>query len=184
MNAGRHLLHVSVGLALTGILATGCSGDDGFSRIPSDVKDYDRELDTLDIVCRSELIMTGSYTLGDPKPAGTSGCWGIGAWKVNGTVQRKGCDPQPNLLSEYVYEVTRDTEADATIAVYSEDKQSKNATAAISANSDGCIGLFTHYERDIKAAWDFHINLKDETTLEGTGTFTVYEFDPHPEAKN
>ncbi len=194
MRAAKNCLVYIVGLALASSLVA-CLGDDdsgGIVRIPGDSA-IDRDLDTRDAICESTMTVAGTFTLGTARPlgeGGISGCWADGTWVITPTLARTGCSPQVQppqfeYLAQYIeYDEVNGIE-DTTIVSFPAEPANKRVNLGITANGDGCIGIFEHFGRD-NSVWAFHINLGEtpdnmavgETmALEGEGTYTVYEYD-------
>lgn len=195
MRAAKNCLVYIVGLALASSLVA-CLGDDdggGIVRIPADDPAIDADLDLRDVVCESTLTVTGTFTLNTARPlgeGGISGCWADGTWSVTPTLQRTGCSPQAQppqfeYLAEYIeLDEMRGIE-DTTIVSFPAEPNNQRLNLGITANGDGCIGIFEHYGTD-NSVWSFHVNLGETPDdmavgatmeLNGDGTYSVYEYD-------
>lgn len=151
---------------------------DGPIRIPADEPAVDDRLDALEIICESTLIVTGTYLTGDPQPDGLNGCWPIGTWTVSATVDRLGCDPQPDLLEDMVYVVSYDEEASSHNVSFSNDPADERVNLKISTSGDGlCHGTMDHFGVD-GTVWSFRPTLQEDGTLLGIGTYSVHQEDP------
>ncbi|MHC4831614.1 MAG: hypothetical protein ACYTFT_14870 [Planctomycetota bacterium] len=182
----NRLGNLLVGLCVAG-LASGCAleevdgpggGTDGKPvRIPSPEPGVDDRLDALGIICESTLIVTGSVTETEPQPAGQGGCWDVGTWKFTVAVDFQGCDPQPALTEEFVYEITRDEDSNTNI-VYLADPDAERVNLKVTSAGDSlCHGGFEHFFED-GTVYTFHPNKAMDWTLSGDGLYTVWEEDP------
>ncbi len=178
-------------VALGGLLMTGAcalegvapqpvdnNGDDLPVRIPADDPEIDARLDALGIICESTLKVTGTYVQGAAPPADHLGCWPVGTWTVNMTVDRLGCDPQPSLETDYVYDITFDEEANTINVSFVNDPDNERQNLKISTAGDSlCHGAMEHFGTDF-ATWSLQPTLQLDGSLEGIGTYTVNEKDP------
>jgi hypothetical protein len=150
---------------------------DGPFRIPSDDPSDDDRLDTLQIICESTLSVTGTFVAGLPEqPDDMNGCWPVGTWTVSATVDRLGCDPQPEIET-FVYEVTFDEENSTHNVGFPADPTNERVNLKISTSGDSlCHGSMDHYDVD-GTVWGFRPTLQLDGSLEGTGTYTVHQED-------
>lgn len=191
------LVYIPVSFALASCLFA-CSVDDGddgqgnVQRIPSNDPAFDQELDDKDIICQSSLTVSGTFTLGEARPlgeGGISGCWGVGTWKVTPQVDRVGCNPQAQAPAELEYKaeyLDNDEVENSTIVTLVTGPESSRVNFGITATGDGCEGKFEHFGSDY-SVWQFDIDLGvtpddmavgETTPLSGTGTYSVFEYDP------
>ncbi len=166
------------------LAAAGCGlegVDDGGGnplRIPADDPAIDERLDALDIACESTLIVTGTYEPGAAAPDDHNGCWPVGTWTVNATVDRLGCTEQPDLPADHVYDDTFDDEATTINVQFANNPEEERVNLKISTSGDGlCHGHMQHYQLD-NTVWALFPVLQDGGTLVGTGTYSVYNEDP------
>ncbi len=152
MNAGKYCLaRIAVGLVIAGSLAACSVGDDGedrdfgVERIVSDDADYEKELDEKGIVCETELIVTGTYVEGQPRPADIGGCWPSGTWTVQPSVEREGCSPAIPIEAQFVYEVVRDEENSTDSVTYPADSTNTRVNLKVTAGGGGCEGSMEHF---------------------------------------
>lgn len=151
---------------------------DGPVRIPADDPAIDERLDALDIVCQSTLIVEGSYDPGDPPPEDHKGCWPVGTWTVNATIDRLGCDPQPELPEDFVYNVVFDEENTTINVGFANDPADERVNLKISTAGDGlCHGSMEHFALD-NTVWALQPTLQEDGTLKGIGTYSVFGEDP------
>lgn len=178
------------GCALFSIALTGACGlegvddgggppvGDGPVRIPADDPAVDDRLDALGIICESTLLVTGSYTPGQAPPDDHLGCWPVGTWTINATVDRQGCDPQPDLPEDMVYDVTFDEENTSINVAFANDPADERVNLKISTEGDGlCHGSMDHFALD-GTVWGFRPTQQEDGTLSGIGTYAVYDEDP------
>lgn len=157
---------------------TGEPGDDDPVRIPADDPEIDERLDLLDIICESTLIVTGTFVEGAAPPADHLGCWPVGTWTINAEVDRLGCDPQPSLSEDHVYNVVFDEEANAIYVAFANDPDQERVNLKISTAGDSlCHGGMEHFGTD-NAVWALLPVLQLDGTLQGIGTYSVYNEDP------
>ena len=182
--ARLRLLSVSLGLALVGGI-TGCTldgvdhppGGDLPDRIPNEDPAEDERLDLLGIQCESTLIVTGTWEATTPQPADRPGCWPVGVWTVNATIDRQGCDPQAPVSGDYVYEVTNDDD-DNNVITWLNDPEFERVNLKITTAGDSlCHGGFEHYFED-GTAIVLRPNLQLDGSLMGGGEYSVYLEDP------
>lgn len=146
-------------------------------RIPSEVPGFDERLDSLEIICESSLIVTGTFQPGVLPPDDHLGCWPVGTWTINATVDTLGCDPQPELPEDFIYEVSHDDEAGTINVGFVNDPTDERVNLKISTEGDGlCHGGMAHYAMD-GTVWAFQPTLQEDGTLSGRGTYSVYSFD-------
>lgn len=183
--ATHRLLCVTLGLALAG--TAGCSlenvdgggGDPSLpDRIPnSDNPAEDERLDLLGIQCESTLIVTGTWEETTPQPVDSFGCWSVGIWTVNVTYDRIGCDPQPEMVQQFTYEVTKDDEENSIIT-WLNDPENERIHFKITTSGDSlCHGGFEHYLPDNHLI-TLRPNKAMDGTLAGDGEYSVYLEDP------
>jgi hypothetical protein len=146
-------------------------------RIPSDDPKDDERLDALDIICESTLLVTGTYEPGDPPPADHKGCWPVGVWTINATIDRLGCDPQVEPM-QFKYNITHDDEAGTINVAYMDDPTNERVNLKISTAGDGlCHGNMEHFGTDF-AVWGFFPTLQLDGTLSGKGVYTLHKEEP------
>jgi hypothetical protein len=173
---------VAVGLMLGCLAAcdTGAvpgGGNGGPQRIPSDDPSVDSRLDALGIVCESSLLVSGTYTQTEAPPAGHNGCWAVGTWTLTVSLDHQGCDPQPEIATEFTYDVSRDEDANTNV-IFVNDPSDDRVNLKITTNGDGlCHGAFDHYGTDF-GVLAFRPTLTEAGTLEGFGTYDLFEQDP------
>jgi len=156
----------------------GGGGDNSGLRIPADDPAIDERLDILDIACESTLFVTGTYVPGDPPPADHNGCWPVGTWTINATVDRLGCDPQPSLIEDYVYDIIFDDENTTINVGFANDPDNERVNLKISTEGDSlCHGSMQHFGLD-NSVWNLSPTLQLDGTLSGIGTYSVYNEDP------
>jgi len=182
-----HSTHYRLGLSfvLAASLAACTPGgvtpvDNGdVDRITSPEPGVDDRLDALGIICESTLTVTGTYTETMPRPPDNpgTGCWDVGTWVVRAVVDFLGCDPQEQLETEYVYEITRDEEDQTNIeymGTFDPDRMNLKVTSA----GDGlCHGAFEHFRAD-GVVFTFQPVKQNDGTLIGIGAYSVWEEDP------
>ena len=163
---------------LDGVDDGGPGGGDNPLRIPADDPAIDDRLDTLDIACESTLLVTGTYAAGDPPPADHNGCWPVGTWTINATVDRLGCTEQPELPADHVYDITFDDEATTINVLFANNPDDERVNLKISTAGDGlCHGSMEHFGLD-NSVWALMPTLQEDGTLSGIGTYSVYNEDP------
>ena len=146
-------------------------------RLDTRPEDYER-LDALDIICESTLIVTGTFVQGAEPPADHLGCWPVGTWTINTEVDRLGCDPQPSLSEDHVYNVVFDEEASSINVSFANDPEDERVNLKISTAGDSlCHGGMEHFGTDY-AVWSLLPVLQLDGTLQGIGTYSVYNEDP------
>lgn len=180
------------GCAVVGLLLTGAceiddvgpeetgdgDGDGDGVRIPADDPAVDERLDALGIICESTLSVTGTYAKGAEQPEDQHGCWPVGTWTIQATVDRLGCDPQPLLSSDYVYDVTFDEDVNSIFVAFATDPADERVNLKISTAGDGlCHGAMDHFGTDY-AVWSFLPTLQADGTLSGSGTYSLFDEDP------
>ena len=164
-------------------LASACELEDvpsnGVKRIPNEDKSKDDRLDALDIICETDYIVTGTFEPGDtPQPDDQNGCWPVGTWTISATVDRLGCDPQPDFPTDFIYEVTYDREATTINVAYIADPDAERLNLKISTAGDGlCHGSMEHFGVD-NTVWSLFPTLQEDGTLLGTGKYSVFGEDP------
>jgi hypothetical protein len=157
-------------------------GGNGPDRIPADDPADDERLDALGIICQSTLNVTGTFVQGIDQPADLNGCWPVGTWTVNATIDRLGCDPQPNFGADeftesFVYDVTYDEENTQILVGYANDPDDERVNLKISTAGDSlCHGSMDHFALD-GTVIGFRPTLQLDGTLEGIGTYTVFSDD-------
>lgn len=166
---------VAVGSAAA--LLTGCD--------PGSVDDGGQVTDEL--LCSAGLTMTGTFTVGTPKPAEISGCWPIGTWTFTAAVGEHDCAAAPTPLPQYQIRVDRDlTSEDPDFSwIYTYVTDPNDATADVSVTSGGgglCEGIVMVYSADGKTVWNMHPALQADNTLNGTGDYEVHTINQVPQS--
>ncbi len=191
-------LHFGLSLVLVSSLA-GCaldsvndpgpgggSGDDdpapvvdGFARIASPDPEVDERLDLLGIACETTFTINGTFEPAAAPPADYEGCWPAGTWRVTYQTAFVGCDPQPEIAEEWVYEVTQDEDFQRTIT-YVADPEVQRINFAISTEATGtCHGELTHFLDNNHVISFKPLLAKGSNALTGTGTYSVYTYDAY-----
>jgi hypothetical protein len=170
----------SAACGVGGVDGGGGMTGDGPVRIPADDPSIDDRLDALEIICESTLNVTGTFVESLAQPEGYMGCWPVGTWSVTATVDRLGCDPQPEVTENFVYEVTFDEEASTHNVAFTGNGMAPNddrVNLKISTAGDSlCHGSMDHYAID-GTVWGFRPTLQLDGTLLGIGTYSVFEED-------
>lgn len=165
-----------VACALDGVNGPGDQNGE-VERIPSPEPGVDDRLDALGIICESTLTVTGTYTPTTAQPPDHLGCWEVGIWTVKTAINFLGCDPQEELATEYVYEITRDDE-DVTNVAYQGDFDPERMNLKITTQGDSlCHGSFEHFRED-GVVFTFQPVLQLDGTLLGQGAYSVWAEDP------
>jgi hypothetical protein len=161
----------AVGFAVGSIAALGAGCD------PGSVGDDDVVQDEL--LCSAALTITGTFTIGTPKPVEINGCWPIGAWTFTAAVGEHDCAAAPTPLPSYQIRVDRDTTSEdpdySWLYTYVTDPA--DATADVSVTSGGgglCEGIVVVYSADGKTVWNMHPGLQADNTLLGTGDYEIH----------
>lgn len=179
---------LSLGLLASGACALedvdgeGGNGEVDPRRIPADDPAVDERLDALDIACESTLTVTGANAPGNPPPDDHLGCWPVGEWTVTATIDRIGCDPQPDLSESMRYTITHDEENASINVLWANDPEDERVNLKISTAGDGlCHGAMEHFGGDTGdgfEVWAFYPTLQEDGSLVGTGTYSIYNVDP------
>jgi hypothetical protein len=139
------------------------------------------------LVCSAPLTLSGSFAIGDPKPAAINGCWPVGTWTFTATVGTTTCNPAPTPLAQYQFKGERDLtapEPDYTWN-YTYLTDPADVTAHIGVTSGGgglCEGEVILYSADGKTLWNMHPALQADNTLTGLGDYEVHTTDKRPAA--
>jgi hypothetical protein len=173
---------LAAGACAVGNVPPGTMTDDGPERIPSGDESVEARLDGLDIICESTLLVTGTFAPGLAQPVDMMGCWPVGTWTLSATIDRLGCDPQPDFQTgefaeSWVYEVTYDEETTTTNMVFVNNPTDDRVNFKITTAGDSlCHGAMDHFQLD-NTVIGFRPTLQLDGTLTGIGTYTVHEED-------
>ncbi len=173
---------ISLSAALGACAVGDVPGSGNGQRIPSPEEGVDARLDALDIICETTMNVTGTYVEGAAQPSEVLGCWPVGTWTVNATVDFLGCNPQPQFTDgafadTYVYEVSYNAEESFIQVSFVNDPADLRTNLKISTEGDGlCHGAMDHFALD-GTVIAFRPTLKEDGTLEGIGTYTIFKDD-------
>lgn len=146
-------------------------------------------------LCDATFLVSGTFTAGTtPRPIDPetnlpiTGCWPVGTWTFNASVDSTDCATPPALLASYSFRVDRVTPPEGgndTIQklVNLTDVGNMSVHLAMSSNGQGCEGSFELGSADGKQYWNLKPTLPKDpaaTAISGNGDFTLYKTNAWP----
>ncbi|MBP6629681.1 MAG: hypothetical protein KBG28_20320 [Kofleriaceae bacterium] len=135
------------------------------------------------ITCSAELGITGTFAVGDPRPAEIMGCWPIGTWTFTATVGASNCPAAPPLASQYQFRGERDLTSEdpdyTWVYTYLTDPTDTMVRVSVSSGGGGeCEGSIQLFSADGKTLTLLKPALQEDgVTLTGFGQYEIHTLD-------
>jgi hypothetical protein len=137
-------------------------------------------------VCTATMSVTGSFVRGVAPPLnpdGTmyEGCWGVGTWTFQATVNQNDCTPAPTMLPQYSFQGTLTTDPDTGDQIqqyaYVTDPSARSIVRVSAAANAACEGELSLYSSDGIKVTSLKPWLNPDNTIVGDGEFAMYTND-------
>ena len=143
---------------------------------------------TDELLCSAEMNITGSFAIGDPKPAEITGCWAVGTWTFSMVVgATNDCSPAPVPLPQYQLKIERDLaseDPDYTL-LYTYLTDPNDMTVEMSVSGDGgglCEADLVIYADAGKTVWNLHPSLQADNSINGLGDYEKHTLNQIPQS--
>jgi hypothetical protein len=165
------------------ILAVGCG--------VGDPNDTGPDMNPLGRQCTTTFSTHGSFVpdTANPKPVdpetgvAAEGCWPIGVWTFQATIDTNDCAPAPTLLAQYQFKgtVTLNEDGDPIQAFeYMTDSSVRNIVKVSEGGSGLCEGEVDLYNTDGTQVFLFKPALNADNSIAGDGEFGVFDSNQWP----
>lgn len=134
----------------------------------------------LGILCNATFKVTGTFAQSMAQPADVGGCWPVGTWTFNATIDNNQCQTPPALLPQYQFKVDVMTDADGNTNYVDSYMTDPSAHYRLKVSGDGgglCQGGLEIYSPDGKQLWNFKPSLEVGSVLDGFGEYALYDSD-------
>ena len=140
----------------------------------------DSQVNPVGVLCMATFKVSGTYVQSEAQPTEVTGCWPVGSWTFNATMDTNMCQTAPSVLPSYQFTVGETMDVDGNYDYTYQFNTDPTAHTIMKVSGDGgglCQGGFEIFSPDGKQIWNMKPSLETGNVLDGFGEYALYDAD-------